>query len=404
MPRRALTARFVETTKVKARTDYWDDVVRGLVLRVSPSGVKSWTVVYTRESDGRKRRLTLGKFPSIDLAKARKRALASIATVGDGGDPAGTKRARREGITVAELGTLFIEQYSKRHKRTWMEDERILKVELYPAIGPMKVASVKKGDLLDVFEAKAAAGRTRQSNQILAVARKMFGWAVEGEYIQVSPVAGIKPRGKAVRRDRVLSEEEVKAIWAALPSANISEATRRILRLLFLTGQRSGEVCGIRLDELDLDGAIWTIPRHRTKNSLAHVVPLSKPALATIRSVVDELPEEHTPDAPLFTRTGEPIASNAIAQAARKALQVTSAAWTPHDIRRTVATGMARLAIPPHIVEATLNHISGFRAGVAGVYNRHQYENEKRRALVAWANNLMAAIDATQSKIRAISR
>lgn len=397
MPRKNLTARFCETVKVDVRTDYQDELIRGLWFRVSPSGAKTWQVIYDRESDGKRQRVKLGRFPAMPLEKARTTALKMVSAVSDGEDPNEEKRARKAAMTVEDLGALYVTKYAKRQKKTWAEDERLLKREVYPEIGRMKAVAVKRRDVLDIIEAKAEAGFIAQSTQILAVVRKMFNWAVDSDYLQSSPALGIKPRGKAVKRDRVLSDKEVRLIWNALPEANLSEPTRNIFRLLVLTGQRSGEVCGITRSEIDLERAVWTLPASRTKNGLPHVVPLSEAALAIIHRAFERAGAE--PDAPLFCRIDEPIESNAIAKAARLKLQVTGDPWTPHDIRRTVATGMAGLGIAPHIVEAVLNHISGFRAGVAGVYNRAQYDPEKRRALDMWADHVAALISGAGPKV-----
>ncbi|MDZ5697629.1 tyrosine-type recombinase/integrase [Chelativorans sp. M5D2P16] len=402
MPRKNLTTRFCETVKVQERTDYQDEMVRGLALRVSPNGTKTWNVVFTRESDGTKQRVKVGRFPAMPLEKARTAALKMVTAVSAGEDPSEEKRARKAAMTVEKLGELYIEKYAKRRKKTWAEDERLLKREVYPEIGRMKAVAVKRRDLLDIIEAKAEAGHVAQSTQILAVVRKMFNWAVDSDYLDASPAIGVKPRGKAVKRDRVLSDAEMRTIWSALPEAAVSEPTKDILRLLFLTGQRSGEVCGMSRGEVDTDRALWTIPGTRTKNGLAHVVPLSPTALEIVERALDKADDEL--DAPLFSRVGEPIESNAIAKAVRLKLQKAEAPWTPHDIRRTVATGMAALGIAPHIVEAVLNHISGFRAGVAGVYNRNQYEPEKRRALDMWAEHLGGVIEGREAKVRPLRR
>ena len=371
--------------------------MRGLVLRVSPSGVKSWTVVYSRESDGSKRRVTLGKFPAITLEKARGKALAAVTAISEGNDPAADRRARREAMTVEDLGGLYVEKYAKRNKRTWAEDERLLRREVYPVIGDMKAMTVKRRDVLDIIEAKADAGHMAQSTQILAVIRKMFNWAVDGDYLKSSPATGIKPRGKPTKRDRVLSDEEARAIWNALPVASLAPQTADIFRLLFLLGQRSGEICGMTRGEVDIGKETWTIPSRRTKNGLSHIVPLSDAALVIVSRAIEAAGEGG--DVPLFSRTGEPMQSNAISHAARLNLQIAREPWTPHDIRRTVATGMAGLGIAPHIVEAVLNHISGFRAGVAGVYNRNQYEPEKRRALDMWGEHLEAITAGHAAKV-----
>ncbi|WP_206456253.1 tyrosine-type recombinase/integrase [Aurantimonas marina] len=388
MPRKTLTTRFIETVKVETRTDFWDDLMKGLVLRVSPTGVKAWTVVYTREGDGEKRRVTLGKFPALSLEKARRKALDAVAAISDGHDPAGDKRARRDAMTVADLSELYVERYAKRNKKSWREDERVLRVDVLPVIGRTKAVAVKRRNILDIIDAKAETGALTQSTHILAVVRKMFGWAVDEDYLEVSPAVGIRPRAKPVKRDRVLSAAEVRAIWQALPDAALNPATADVFRLLFLTGQRSGEVCGMRRGEVDPDAATWTIPGERTKNGLTHIVYLSPAALAIVERAMDRADDER--DAALFTRTGEPIESNAIAKAAKLKLQILDERWTPHDIRRTAATMMADIGILPHVVEAVLNHISGFRAGVAGVYNRARYEPERRRALDMWAEHLEA--------------
>ncbi|QOF71877.1 site-specific integrase [Aminobacter sp. SR38] len=390
MPKLKLTDRFVASVSAETRTDYFDTQLAGLSLRVAPTGTKTWNLIYTRESDNARQRVKLGRYPAVSLEVARKKALKAMSAAADGEDPAQAKRARRAAVTVEDLGDLYIKIYAKPNKRTWEEDARILKNEVYPSIGRMKGVAVSRRDLLDIIDAKSASGAKAQARSIHAVLRKLFNWAVDDGYLLTSPIAGLKSRSKPTRRERVLSDDEVKAAWGSLTSASISPVTANVLRLLFLTGQRSGEVCGMRKSEVDLQRATWTIPGERTKNELTHVVPLSPAALAILTEAVNAAEDED--DAPLFTRTGEPVESNAIAQAVRLKLQAGKERWTPHDIRRTVATGMATIGIMPHIVEAVLNHISGFRAGVAGVYNRATYEPEKREALVKWSSHLTSIV------------
>lgn len=398
MPRKNLTARFCETVRVDERTDFQDEIVRGLALRVSPNGVKAWNVRYNRDADGSKQRVTLGRFPAITLDRARARALKLMAAVHEGSDPAGDRQAKRNAMTFMDLGELYIEKYAKRNKKTWAEDERILKREVYPSVGRLKAHAVKRRDLLDIIEAKAEAGYGAQSRQVLAVIRKLCNWAVDSDYLEISPALGLRPRAKATRRDRVLSPAEIRTIWNALPDAPLSDEARDIFRLLFLTGQRAGEVCGMIESEVDLDAAMWTLPASRTKNSTTHNVPLAPDALDIARKWIGQSSPDEA-DSPLFSRIGVPIESNAISKAARLKLQITGEHWTPHDIRRTVATGMAEIGIQPHIVEACLNHISGFRAGVAGTYNRALYDREKRNALDRWAAHLRAVINAKQAAV-----
>lgn len=386
MPKKNLTVRFVETVKVDVRTDFWDETVRGLVLRVSPTGAKSWTVVYSREADGEKRRLTLGQFPAIPLEKARRKALDAVMAIADGDDPSADKRAKKAAMTFADLAGLYVDRYAKRQKKSWEQDERLLRVDVLPTIGAKKMAAVTKRDVLDVIENKAEAGHLTSANRLLAVVRKLCNWAVAEDYLAVSPAMGVKPRSKPVSRDRVLVPGEIAKVWNALPGAAVRDITRDCFRLLLLTGQRSGEVSGMRRGEIDIDARTWTIPADRVKNGRAHVVPLSTMALTIIERRLEVIDEER--DAPLFAHIGEPMPSNALAHACRLKLQVLEDQWTTHDLRRTVATQMAEIGILPHVIESVLNHISGFKSGVAGVYNRNAYEPEKRAALDAWAQRL----------------
>lgn len=259
MPRKNLTASFVESVTVEARKDFWDDKVRGLVLRVTPNGVKTWNAVYVRASDGSKQRATLGRFPAITLERARAKALKVMSAVAEGEDPADKKRADRASMTVQQLGELFIEKYAKRRKKTWAQDERILKADVYPAIGKTKAMSVRRRDIIDIIEAKAEAGKGAASTNVLAVVRKMFSWAVDGDYLPSSPVTGVKPRSKPVRRDRVLSDVEIVGLWKMLQDAALSQAMADVIWLLvlavassadFLRGTAAGYATGIAAGRL----------------------------------------------------------------------------------------------------------------------------------------------------------
>ncbi|RUU63252.1 DUF4102 domain-containing protein, partial [Mesorhizobium sp. M7A.T.Ca.TU.009.01.1.2] len=162
--------------------------------------MKTWTVIYSRESDGARQRVTLGRYPAITLERARAKALKAMSAVAEGEDPAERKRVARASLTVEELGGIYIDKYAKRQKKTWAEDERILKREVYPSVGKMKASAVKRRDVLDIIDAKADAGKGAASTNILAVVRKLFNWAVDSDYLVSSPVVGVKPRSKPVRR------------------------------------------------------------------------------------------------------------------------------------------------------------------------------------------------------------
>lgn len=182
----------------------------------------------------------------------------------------------------------------------------------------------------------------------------------------------------------MLTDDEIKAVLAVLPAAPITDQMRDILLLLFYTGQRAGEVAGMRRSEIDADASLWVIPPERTKNQRQHLMPLSKPALAIIEAAM-----KRTKADALFSRVGEqPIESNAVAKAVRANLQVLDQRWTAHDARRTFVTSLNEMKVAPHIVEAMVNHVSGFRGGVAGIYNQAQYQPEIRKAMTKWAAHL----------------
>lgn len=389
MPRANLTGTFIQTIKVVNRTDFQDEKQNGLVLRASPSGVMAWTVIYTDRETGLKQRATLGKWPDMDTPRARAAALVALRAVQEGKNPSKDKRARREAKTVKQLGQSFIENYAKARKRTWQEDERILESIIYPALGNIRVTALKRRDIVDMLDKKAKTAPA-MADHALALLRKLLNWAVERGAAQVNPASGISRRAPIVTKDRVLSHSELKALWEGLPAIHAEAGA--VFALLALTGQRLGEVCGMRAGEVDLAAKTWTIPSSRTKNRLVHIVPLAEAAISVLAARV----EGRSPMDPVLSRGSRPMDIRYIGKLAR-GIQGGTNKWTPHDLRRTVATGMAALEIPPHVIEAVLNHISGAKAGVAGIYNRHSYAAEKRRAIETWATHLQRTVESVQS-------
>ena len=199
--------------------------------------------------------------------------------------------------------------------------------------------------------------------------------------LETNPTVGTNKSAESAGRERVLTDSELVAIWNAAPANDYG----RIIKLLMLTGQRRDEIASLRWAEIE-DDAI-ALPKERTKNARPHVVPLSPQALA----VLDEQPE----------RVGQAHVSSAVAKAASTAFHAPRNGWTRprgvqgwivHDLRRTVATRMADLGVQPHIIEAVLNHVSGHKAGVAGIYNRSSYSAEKRAALDLWGTHIQTLL------------
>ena len=307
MPRMKLSKALLDDMEVDTRTEIYNSVVRDLELRVepTPSTVRTWFVRYTLGDGGERKRFKLGRYPDIPVTIAREMAKKVAADALNGKDPSGQRKEDRNALTVRDLGELFIERYSRRFKRTWREDQAMLVRDIYPLIGTKKASKVTKRDILDILETKLCQGKVPMARSLQVLLSKLFGWAVEQDYVVVSPVTTVKAPGVPAKRDRVLSPVEVRKLWNALPDAAMHPAMADIIRLLLLTGQRSGEVSGMRHSELDLQHALWTLPPARTKNGLEHSVPLSAPALEIITAAVARA-EAAGRDA-LFSRTQTPV-------------------------------------------------------------------------------------------------
>ena len=233
------------------------------------------------------------------------------------------------------------------------------------------------------------------ANRTLAILRKWFNWMIAKDIIKtLSPCAGVEPSAKENSRERVLTTEEIAALWMA--SDQLGETFGPFVKLLLLTGQRRSEVAGICWSEIDIDKKTWTLPGERTKNGETHTVPLSPQAWTIIEAAKDG-----TGDHVLSTTGATAISGFSRAKRQLDKLLSFRKPWTYHDIRRSVVTHLAdNLAVPPHVIEAIVNHISGHKAGVAGTYNRATYATDKREALERWADH----IDAIVAKVKAMIR
>jgi integrase len=417
MPTRKLTDLFVERAKppARGRIEYFDAAFPGLALRITENGGKSWCAFY--RFSGRLRRFTIGRYPAIKPAQARKEAAAALQRVREGFDPAEEKRARRDLQSPdADSFSAMAYDYLDRHlaknnaASTYQEAKRDLEHDALPRWGKRPVASISRRDVIDLVDGIIARGAEVQANRTLARLRALFNWAIEKDRVSVSPVARMKLPTKEVARDRVLSDDELRWFWAGCDE--IDWPFGPLAKLLLLTLQRRDEVAGMEWPELNLAQRTWTIPREKAKNKRAHEVHLSEAALAVLRSL------PRVGDGLVFTTTGETAVSG-FSRAKRRlntAMLATKRAelgwrkgdaiprWILHDLRRTGATGMARLGLPPHVVDKVLNHVSGTIRGVAAVYNRFEYLDERRAALDGWARhigNIVEPVDTNVVELRA---
>ncbi len=393
-----LTDLFVERVKSpeSGRAEYFDASFPGLALRVTDKGAKSFSVFY--RLNGRLRRFTIGSYPQIKPADARREAQAALDRVRIGTDPSEEKRVRRAQRTPeAETFGAVLEDYLERHVRpntresTYIEKKRALEHDALPTWRKRPIGSITRRDVIDLIDEIIARGARIQANRTLAGLKTLFKWSIQKERVTASPIADMELPTHEQARDRVLTDDELRWLWISCDA--IGWPFGPLVQLLILTAQRRDEVAGIAWPELALAEKTWTIPREKTKSDRVHEVQLCGTAVM----ILESLP--HIGDAGLiFTTTGEtPVSGFSRAKrrlddemlaARRKALgkhKVDAIPhWTLHDLRRTAATGMAKLNIPPHVVDRILNHTSGTIRGVAAVYNRFAYLDERRAGLEAW--------------------
>lgn len=373
--RKKLTPKLIDSLQAATtkRYEVRDEIVTGLMVRVSYTGAKVWCLAATVKD--RPRRIKLGTYPVLSLADARDKARDILRQV-----QLGTFEDQPElRLTLGEVIPQFIELYAKPRNRSWKSTERVL--SKFAALHDKPLDEIKRGDVVKVLDDMMSAGMGTGTNRALAAIKKLFSWCVDRGTLETNPVAALKAPAKEVSRDRVLTSAEIVACWSAAEGEGFP--FEPFAKLVILTGQRRGEVAGMQWSEIDLTNATWTIPAKRAKNATQHTVPLAPLAV----SILENLPRFAGSDY-VFTTTGKTPISGFGRLKAR--LEKASGAddWRMHDIRRTVATNMAMMGVQPHVIEAVLNHKSGIVSGVAAVYNRHAYTLEKRGALTKWAEHV----------------
>ncbi len=390
MPKMKMVARKIDAMSPpeEGQTDYWDVSLSGFGLRVAASGRKTWIVMYRHQ--GRKRRMTLGTYPSLGVADARDQAKTVLHEVAHDKDPAGEKQAARKAESFAELAHEYIERHAKPNKRSWFKDQSILDRDLLPRFGHRKAAEISRRDILALMDEIVERGAPIAANRTLEIVRKIFNWGISRDIVEFNPCHGVKKPSQERQRDRVLADSEIAVFWTGLENAAMSPLTRLALKFQLATAQRKGEVAGAKWDEFDLDGAVWTIPAIRVKNRLTHRVPLSSLALG----LLEQIRIIGGASAFLFPspRAGQPMTAPAINHALHKNRAVFAMpTFVPHDLRRTAASHMASMGISRLTIGKVLNHAE---QGVTATYDRHGYDQEKRHALDAWGRRLEEIIGA----------
>lgn len=403
--RKLLTTRFVETTRPSdSRAEYVDTMTPGLALRVGPRS-KTWVALY-KTRDGQVRRQRLGRHPAMSLAAARLAARESMQAVHRGRDPvADAARAKRD--TFGALAEQYLDRHAKLMKRSWAEDARILHKDLLPVWRDLPVRDLSRRAIREHLD-QIADRAPVVANRTLALVSKMLNFAVDREWLDANPAARLAKPAREQARERVLSDAEIAELWHALaeaeeryelleraaapraaahqPGPSLRPVLADWLRLRLLTAQRGGEVLAMRWSDLQWAEATWTIPTAVAKNGNAHVVPLSAPVLEILqrrRALVEAIGASDIPWVFVNERR-----TGSVAHRARKVslapLLPSATNVRAHDLRRTAASGMARLGVPRETIARVLNHVDGGSRTTA-VYNRYSYLAEKRVALERWA-------------------
>lgn len=409
MPTMRMTARSLEALKPipSKQIDYFDASTPGLHLRVSPKGTKTWAYFYRVQTlNGRKqRRFKIGRFPALSLADARDSAREHYRAIQtESADPVTDRQRELQIVTMVDMADAYINKHSMPNKRSWKEDERILKKDVLPLIGSLHPKEVERHHIEIILDKIALRGAKVMQNRVFALLSSMFNWAV-GTYVDVPPTFGMKKRIKETPRERCLSSDEIKAIWTTLTVEKMGKSGRRlyvsepvslILKLLLVTAQRSSEVSQSKVAEFDLSNQIWTIPAARSKNGRSHRVPLTGVSVELVKRAVILSGESDYlfPSSKAAIHEGKgcrPVIPTAANNALRKIVESLELEnITPHDFRETAATGMMFLGVPEQHVGAVLNHTK--TSVTARHYARHKYEAEKRAALMKWSNHLLEII------------
>lgn len=368
-----------------ARQQIKDDLCKGLYLVVQPTGAKSWSIRY-RAGDVQ-RRLTLGEYPGLGLSEAREKARQAIADAQAGRDPQGDKQEAKANTVkgvVDEFDRFHLSKLKSRDNALGFLRRSVVK-----EWGHRPVTEITKRDVSRLLLNIVASGKGVTANRTFAHVRKFFNWCAEHGYITAAPTDRMKMPTDEISRDRFLTDQEILWFWEA--TEVMPAPYRQALRVLLLTGQRHNEVVG--MTEAEIDGDIWRLPAERSKNGLPHDIPITKTVAAELALM------KRIGDAGLiFTTNGTSPITNLNHKADDTVAAMSElgcggvARWRPHDLRRTLETGLARIGVAESLIDRITNHISA-QPKMRRIYNQHDYAAEKREALEAWEAHVLSLVE-----------
>jgi integrase len=415
--RELLTDKAIDRAKPAApgkRYVLWDTYPKSLGLCVTGTGHKSFIV--QRRVGGRMVKLTLGDYPVLSLAQARDLANAALANIDEGVDPRPKKGAPIKASAVrpdsfsAAVETYLDTVIATKRPKYQSEVTRYLRKTYEPVWGARPLDTITRADVKAVLAGIAKTGKLITANRARSAAYQFFEWAITEEKVDANPVVKVtRPLKEEPGRDRVLSDAELREVWLA--AEKLGWPFGPLVRGLILTGQRRNEVGGMQWTEVNREERDWKIPAARVKNGFTHIVPISE----AFEQILDAVPrfgegEDDGDNQLVFTTNGTTAVSGfsrakhrldeLIRHERRAALERAGGnpdkakalpPWTFHDLRRSCTTGMQRLGIAPHVIEAVINHKSSL-SGVRRIYQRHEYLDERRRALEAWGKHVLGLL------------
>jgi integrase len=391
----------------RGRLELSDSRCSGLEIRVTATGIKSWSFRFRDPRTARITRATIGPYPEITLADARERAGEMRRMVAAGVNPVEQKRRQREEAqtkTFASLAERYLAEHARRFKRSAPADERNLRLHVLPHWAERRYDDIQRRDIIELCERMVVAGTPTNANRVQALISSIFSFAVDADLVGANPCSRLRKRAAEVAGRRVLSDEEVVLFWHHIVEKPVSRRVGLALRIALLTGARVSEIAEAERSELsylgDPDRASWILPAARSKNGRAHFIPLSPLAQGTLIEVMDLSDGAGPYLFPSPSVRAAPITGHALSVAMQRFGNAVggvgdssgaSQSWaaeppSPHDLRRTIATRLAALGCPAEDVSAVLNHT---RRDVTGRhYDLYDRAKEKRRALNGWSVEL----------------
>jgi integrase len=384
-----LTAAALASLKPAAgRREVPDGHTRGLYFVLQSSGAASWALRY--RINGHNKKWTIGRHPEIDLKAARQMGREALVQIATGGDPAAEKQTARAAARAPadDLAEIAVEQFIRRHVRPLKSaraTERLVRREILAPWKGRRLSEISRRDVHKLIDGVLDRPAPVLANRVRTHLKRFFAWAVERDIVQSSPVDQVRTPTAETPRDRVLDDAELLALWTE--TVALGDPFGPVLQLLILTGQRLGEVSGMRWSEIDLATRLWTLPATRVKNGKRHTIPLSPQALAILESTPRILGCDF-----VFTANGKTavVGFSKIKRRLDDRLPSDMPPWRLHDLRRSAATGLARLGVDIAVIERVLNHTSGTFRGAVGTYQRHGFDDERRVALDRWARHIEA--------------